>query len=64
MQAQVTPKYKNDDLAARAARVFPDRLPHAEHNRRAWMASVEHLRSLPNGSGWLLDVVQPRKTPH
>ena len=64
MQVQSNTRHENEDLSARAAALFPERLPHAEHNRREWMRSVQHLRSLPGGSGWLLDAVQSRRTEH
>ena len=50
----------NEDLNERAVALFPERLPHAEHNRREWLRSVQHLRSLPGGSKWLLDAKQQR----
>lgn len=36
-------------LRHRARQLWPDRLPHARHNRQAWLRSVARL-----GSRWLL----------
>lgn len=46
-------------LLRRAVKHFPRGLPHADHNRRAWLRSVAILRER---NLWLLDARVERKT--
>lgn len=46
-------------LIDRAARLWPDDAPHAEHNRREWQRAVELVRGTRRG--WLIDARQARK---
>lgn len=46
-------------LAERAALLWPDGEPYAEHNRRAWLRAVRVVRSTRRG--WLVDRMVPRK---
>lgn len=41
------------DLEARAAKLWPDGEPHAEHNRREWLRAVGVVRA--TGGGWVVD---------
>ena len=41
------------DLQARAAKLWPDGEPHAEHNRREWIRAVGVVRA--TGGGWVVD---------
>lgn len=43
-------------LKRQAERLWPDSLPHAAHNRAAWLRSVQQLR---NSRGWVLDKGTP-----
>lgn len=42
-----------EHLSSRAARLFPDHLPHNGYNRRAWMRAVAVVRSTKRG--WVMD---------
>jgi hypothetical protein len=44
---------KGADLEARAAKLWPDGEPHAEHNRREWLRAVGVVRA--TGGGWVVD---------
>jgi hypothetical protein len=44
---------KTADLEARAAKLWPDGEPSAEHNRREWTRAVGVVRA--TGGGWVVD---------